>query len=115
MRKSELRQMIQEELQVLNEASEISFDDLAPLEKRLVQNLQKILRVKKPENFFYGIHGYIVMFSHSSVSGMYRFDIDEIKKLATISNIRWVESDKKYVTVAFSGKKVGSGIAPPSY
>ena len=90
-----------EEVQDLNEASEISYNQLTTQGKKIVDSIPKILRVKKADMFWHGIHGYIADFpSPSFPGGGYRFDISELKKLASLP-IRWIETDEKRVYVAF--------------
>ena len=97
--KTELKQLIREELTQLNEASEVEFHELDKSDQKIVQQLSKVLNLK-PETFWDGLHGRIVMFPSNQQIGEYRFDIKEIKGLAKLP-IRWVEADRKYVNIGF--------------
>ena len=98
MKKKELKKLIREELNQLKEASEVEFHELDKADQKIVQQLSKVLNAK-PEMFWDGIHGRIVMFPNKQMDD-YRFDIKEIKGLAKLP-IRWLEATRDYINVGF--------------
>ena len=98
--KTELRVIIEEELQKLNEAGSISFSELNQKEQKLIQSITKILNVGNIDNIWVGHNETIVIFNNNKRSDEYKFSIDELKKLVKLP-IRWVWSESEYIHIGF--------------
>ena len=83
----------------LNEASQIQYTELKPIQQKQISAFEKILRGKH-QYIYDGIHGFIVSIKVSGGHGAYRFDTETLKKLISLK-IRWVEADATIITIAF--------------
>ena len=83
----------------LNEASEVSFNELKPEQQKQIKAFEQVLGGKHIV-IFDGIHGFVVNIKVSGVYGNYRFEADDLKKLLTLK-IRWIEADGDYISIAF--------------
>jgi hypothetical protein len=91
-----IREMVKEELQRLNEAEEIHFDELPATQKKQANELVKLFR-GKIEEIWSGIHGYIIIIKKTS-HGVYRFDNSQLKQLVKL-DVRWVEGDNTLIRI----------------
>jgi len=99
--KSQLRELIREELQTLKEAEEVSFSDLDKSSQDMVQRLLKLFNKRQPVAIFDGIHGKILMIENDQHgSNSYRFDLNEIKQLSKLK-IRWVTGGVREISIGF--------------
>ena len=83
----------------LNEASEVSFNELKPEQQKQIKAFEQVLGGKHIV-IFDGIHGFVVNIKVSGVYGNYRFEADDLKKLLTLK-IRWIEADGDYISIGF--------------
>ena len=83
----------------LNEASEITFKELKPVQQKQVLAFEKIIG-GKTDSIFEGIHGFIVEIKAVGGHGAYRFESDDLKKLLSLK-VRWIEADGDYISIAF--------------
>ena len=93
------RTIVTETKKKLNEASEVSFNELKPEQQKQIKAFEQLLG-GKTNSIFDGIHGFIVDMKVSGVHGNYRFEADDLKKLLTLK-IRWIEADGDYISIAF--------------
>ena len=94
-------QLNESDRSLLNEAEEISFNDLEKSDQDLVKNILKIFKVRHPSVIFDGIHGKIVSIENDQHgSNSYRFDLNEIKQLSKLK-IRWVTGGIRDISVGF--------------
>jgi hypothetical protein len=84
---------------ILNEASEVSFNELKPEQQKQIKAFEQLLG-GKVNSIFDGIHGFIVDLKVSGGHGNYRFEADEMKKLISLK-VRWVEGDRDNVSIGF--------------
>jgi hypothetical protein len=82
---------------IVNEASEISLNDLDSNKQKLVNELVKFFG-GKVLNIWGGIHGNIVDIQMSEP--VWRMDTQDLKDLISLK-IRWIEFDKKTVSIGF--------------
>ena len=93
------RTIVTETKKKLNEASEVSFNELKPEQQKQIKAFEQVLGGKHIV-IFDGIHGFVVNIKVSGVYGNYRFEADDLKKLLTLK-IRWIEADGDYISIAF--------------
>jgi hypothetical protein len=86
-------------LSQLNEASEIELSDLEKMEQQKVKVLVSHFKGKM-ESLFSGIHGKIVEIKVSGGHGAYRFEQGDFKLLTKLQ-VRWMEADGDYISIAF--------------
>ena len=91
--------VLTENKKVINEASEVSFNELKPEQQKQIKAFEQVLGGKHIV-IFDGIHGFVVNIKVSGVYGNYRFEADDLKKLLTLK-IRWIEADGDYISIAF--------------
>jgi hypothetical protein len=84
---------------LIKEASEVKFNELKPNHQKQIQAFEKIIGGKYSQ-IWDGIHGMIVDIDSKSMSGAYRFDVDDMKKLISLK-VRWIEGGKDYVSIGF--------------
>lgn len=89
----------EEKKKPVNEASEIKFEQLKPVEQKQIQAFEKVLRGKHAQ-IFDGIHGKVVFIKVSGGRGSHRFEAEEMKKLLALK-VRWVEGNGDTISVAF--------------
>lgn len=84
----------------LNEASEVKFKELKPIQQKQVVAFQKVIGADHSQ-IFAGIHGMVVDIpAHGNFGSGYRFGADTLKKLLALK-IRWVEADGDVISIGF--------------
>lgn len=95
MKKSELKQLIKEELAILTEADEIIPSDLPKDRIALLKKLNVAVLVS---NAWSGIHGYVVRLVRPI--GL-RFDKRDLNLLVKSPIVRWIEWTKEGLHIGF--------------
>ena len=84
----------------INEASEVKFKELKPIQQKQVVAFQKVIGGDHSQ-IFAGIHGMVVDIPARGNFGTgYRFGADTLKKLLALK-IRWVEADGDVISIGF--------------
>lgn len=94
-------------LDELNEAEQIQFPDVPEHIKKSVVKLSSILGNKMMidgGNLWDGIHGIITGITFNSHHGANRLQSADLKKIAGIKNLRWIEFTKRYITIGWEHK-----------
>ena len=85
------------ESMTINEASEVSYDELEPKQKSIVDALLKMTQ-GQISSILFGIHGVITTIKLKSQQGNYRMDSNELQTLLKLK-IRWLEMEEGYIIV----------------
>lgn len=91
------KKVITESKQTLNEASEISFDELISNHQKQVIAFEKFFSGKQ-QRIWEGIHGYIVEIKVPT--GKNRLDTSDLKALSNMK-LRWIEFDGQIASIGF--------------
>ena len=86
------------EEQTINEASEVTFQELDSRDQTFVKILEKLFKVKH-DQIFDGIHGKAVNLPNKQL-GDFRFDRKELIALSRLA-IRWMESGGDTIRIGF--------------
>ncbi len=89
--------VISESKKLINEASDVQFNELKPQQQKQVQSFEKILNGKHIQ-LWDGIHGYIATIKVQN--GAERVYSEDLKKLLSLK-IRWIEISGQEITLGF--------------
>ena len=85
--------------QTITEAEEVEFDSLDSKKQNQIKAIHKYVGGKRG-TIFDGIHGIIVDFEKQGGHPSGRLNVNQLKGLIK-NKIRWIESDKDGISVAF--------------
>lgn len=91
------KKVITESKQILNEASEISFNELDSTKQKQVVIFEKFFSGKQ-QRIWEGIHGYIAEIKVPT--GKNRLDTSDLKALSNMK-LRWIEFDGQIASIGF--------------